>query len=240
MTDQPHTPQPKFQDSVRERYAGSWGQSYQRQKRSVPEAACPWVARLRARKLAPWIKPHHVVLEYGVGHGWNLAALQCQRRLGYDVAVFLADELRRRGIEFVPETSSLSSASVDVAICHHTLEHVLQPAETLREIKRLMRPSGVLLLFVPFEKERRYRRYDPAEPNQHLYSWNVQTLGNLVAAAGFEVSKVGLGRFGYDRFAAVWASRLRVGDLGFNSLRAILHTLKPAFEVRLVARGPGP
>jgi SAM-dependent methyltransferase len=200
--------------------------------------AFPWVARLRARKLAPWIKPHHVVLEFGVGHGWNLAALQCQRRLGHDVAAFLADEIWQRGIEFVPDTSSLPDASVDVVICHHTLEHVLQPAETLREIKRHLRPSGSLLLFVPFEKERRYRHYDTAEPNQHLYSWNVQTLGNLVAATGFNVLQAGVGRFGYDRFAAVWASRLHIGETGFNALRSILHILKPAFEVRLVAGRP--
>ena len=94
------------------------------------------------------------------------------------------------------------------------------------------------MLFVPFEKERRYRRYDPAEPNQHLYSWNVQTLGNLVAAAGFEVAEARVERFGYDRFAAVWATRLRLGDPGFNLLRAMLHAVKPAFEVRLVARRP--
>ena len=72
----------------------------------------------------------------------------------------------------------------------------------------MLRDNGKLLLFVPFEKERKYRRYDPVEPNNHLYSWNVQTLGNLVESSGFKVAKGIIGRFGYDRFAAVWAARL--------------------------------
>jgi len=42
-------------------------------------------------------------------------------------------------------------------------------------------------LFVPYEKERKYRHYDSKEPNHHLYSWNVQTLGNLVEEIGFKV-----------------------------------------------------
>jgi hypothetical protein len=90
-------------------------------------------------------------------------------------------------------------------------------------------------LFVPYEKEKRYHRYDPKEPNHHLYSWNVQTLGNLVEDTGFNVMEGKLGRFGYDRFAAVWAARLRLGEFGFRFLRKAIHLVKPGFEVQIVA-----
>jgi SAM-dependent methyltransferase len=238
VSDQPASPDQEFAARARERYAGAWGEDYQRRKRSIPAAAFPWVARLRAEKITPWIKPDMTVLEYGVGQGWNLARLDCRRKLGHDVAAFLATDLQAQGIEFVPNTRLLPDGSVDAVICHHALEHVYQPAAVLQETRRVLRPGGVLLLFVPFEKEGRYRRYDPAEPNQHLYSWNVQTLGNLAAAAGFEVLQAGVGRFGYDRFAARWAGRLRVGETGFIGLRSLLQLLKPALEVRLVARRP--
>ena len=130
---------------------------------------------------------------------------------------------------------ALPGATVDVAVCHHTLEHVMQPAAALAEIGRLLRPGGRLLLFVPFERERKYRRFDPAEPNHHLYSWNVQTLGNLAEESGFRVTQAATGPFGYDHFAAVWADKLRLGENGFRALHQLLLMLKPAREVRIIA-----
>ena len=98
--------------------------------------------------------------------------------------------------------------------------------------------DGKLLLFVPYEKERRYRRFDPAEPNHHLFSWNVQTLGNLVCESGFEVQNAEIGEFGYDRLAASWASRFKVGEMGFRAIRNLGHLVRPAKEVRIVAIKP--
>jgi SAM-dependent methyltransferase len=220
------------------RYQGAAGRAYHQSKREIPPPAFPWVARLRAGKLAPWVRPEDTVLEFGVGLGWNLAALQCRRRLGFDVAGFVASELRERGIEFVPRTQNLPTGAANVVICHHTLEHVMDPPGVLAEIHRLLRPDGRLLLFVPYERERRYRRFRPDEPNHHLYSWNVQTLGNLVQDTGFKVQTAGVGRFGYDRFAAVWACRLGLGELGFRCIRWMAHAVFPAWEVQLVALRP--
>jgi SAM-dependent methyltransferase len=217
------------------RYQGAAGRRYQEGKRAIPAPAFPWVARLRAEKLAPWIRAEDTVLEYGVGLGWNLAALACRRRLGFDVAEFLAPELEKRGIEFVKRTEELASGLADAVICHHTLEHVPNPPGVLAEIRRLLRSEGRLLLFVPYERERRHRRFRPDEPNHHLYSWNAQTLGNLVQEAGFTIETAGVGRFGYDRFAAVWACRLRLGEPGFRLIRWIGHAVFPAREVQVVA-----
>jgi SAM-dependent methyltransferase len=224
--------------STTQRYEGEQGRRYHEAKRAIPDAAFPWVARLRAEKFAAQVQAGDVVFEYGVGYGWNLAAIECRRRIGFDVATFLALTAQVHGIEFVAETRSLAAGLADVVICHHTLEHVLAPPDVLVEIRRLLRPGGTLLLFVPFEQERRYRRFERAEPNHHLYSWNVQTLGNLVTEIGLDLREAGIGRFGYDRFAAVWACRLRLGETGFRFLRGFAHALRPGCEVRLVAAKP--
>jgi SAM-dependent methyltransferase len=225
-------------EQAQRHYRGDAGRRYQESKRGLPEQAIPWVAALRARKFAPLIGPEDVVLEYGVGSGWNLAGLRCRRKIGFDVADFLEPSLRALGIEFVADTKIIPDASLDVVICHHTLEHVLHPPEVLEEIRRLLKPAGRLPLYVPFEREARYEHFRPAEPNHHLYSWNVQTLGNLVEEAGFKVSEAGIGEFGYSRFSAVWAAKLRLGETGFRCLRRMLHIIRPAFEVRLVATKP--
>lgn len=219
-------------------YLGASGREYHEKKRGIPPRAFPWVARLRAEKLQPHIAETDRVFELGAGAGWNLAELRCREKIGQDVSAFLREEVERRGIRFVDSPADVPEASMDAVICHHVLEHVPNPPEALAEMRRLLRPGGKLLLFVPFEKERRYRRYDPAEPNHHLYSWNVQTLANLVSDCGWQVVSAGLGRFGYDRFAAQWTVRLKLCYHGFRTIRALVHLAKPGLEVRLVAAKP--
>jgi SAM-dependent methyltransferase len=151
------------------------------------------------------------------------------------VADFLEPSVRALGIEFVAETKGIADGTMDVVVCHHTLEHVPDPPAVLGEIRRLLAPGGKLLLFVPLEREAKYNQFIPDEPNHHLYSWNTQTLGNLVREAGFNVMEAGTGEFGYSRFAAVWASKLRLGETGYRGLRRLLHVVKPCREVRIVA-----
>ena len=194
----------------------------------------PWVAASRAKKISAYVKPADSVFEYGVGWGWNLAALDCARKIGFDIADAVREKVVGHGIEFI-EPEKLPEGSVDVVICHHTLEHIPDPIAALNEMRRILKPRGKLLLFVPFERESRYTRFDRNEPNHHLYSWNVQTLGNLVEECGYKVAEGEVARFGYDRFAAVWAARLKVGEFGFRFIRGLVHLIKPAFEVRLIA-----
>lgn len=225
-------------DTSHKHYTGEEGRRYHGDKRALPDVAIPWVARLRASKIQAQIQEHDVVFEYGVGSGWNLASLKCGSKMGYDVAAFLEPALKEQGIEFVRESSSVTDGSVDVLLCHHALEHVLAPALALAEMRRLLRSGGKLLLFVPFERERRYRTYRADEPNHHLYSWNVQTLGNLVTEAGFELIDAKVLPFGYDRIAAVTALKWKLGEGGFRLLRSMAHLLRPASEIRVIARKP--
>jgi SAM-dependent methyltransferase len=224
-----------IEDKARAHYVDAKGRVYHEGKRGIPDLALPWVSRLRAEKFVSHIRADDTVLEFGVGSGWNLAALPCKSRLGYDVSDFLAPRLRALGIEFCSDTKLIADSSIDVVICHHTLEHVAHPSEILQEIRRLLRPQGKLLLFVPYEKERRYRQFRRDEPNHHLYSWNVQTLGNLVEECDFTLFAARLGEFGYDRFAAVWADKLKLGENGFRFLRCLLHLARPMQEVRINA-----
>ena len=224
-----------FDETVKEQYEGAGGRAYHETKRSIPDEAYPWVARFRAKKIAPYVSCDSSVLEYGVGTGWNLAELDCGKKLGFDVAEHLGPVIAEHGIEFVADTKTLADGSLDVVICHHALEHVPNPPAVIEEMVRLLRAGGKLLLFVPFEKERRYRSYDPTEPNRHLYSWNVQTLGNLTEQVGLKVEKAGVERFGYDRFAAVHAVRFGLGERGDRLIRAMVHVIAFMLEVRVVA-----
>ena len=219
-------------------YQGESGRQYHIAKRFVPNVAVPWVCQLRAEKIQKHVHATDVVLEFGVGFGWNLASLKCAKKIGIDVAEDLEEHARAFGIEFQTQMRSLGDATADVIVCHHALEHVLHPGAVLAELGRLLRPGGQLLLFVPFEKERRYRRFDPLEPNHHLYSWNAQTIGNLLREAGYTLQSLRLAKFRFDRFAAVWAARLGLGERGFRLIRALGLILFPEYEIRAVAQKP--
>ncbi|MBC8002446.1 MAG: class I SAM-dependent methyltransferase [Opitutaceae bacterium] len=221
--------------SAPQHYTGDAGRQYHEGKRGIPPECFDWISRLRAEKFQPYIRPSDVVFEFGVGSGWNLASLQCARKIGCDVADFLAIDVGHRGIEFLPDLNSMPAASVDIVLCHHALEHVPDPFSTLRELKHLIKPGGKLLLCVPFEKERRYRKFNPAEPNHHLFSWNIQTLGNLASDAGFSIQELSLEKFRFDRYAAIQAHRLRLGERAFRVLRWLGLLVAAEFEIRLVA-----
>lgn len=217
-------------------YTGKAGRDYHHGKRGLPPAALPWVQRARAELFQPRLTPSDSIFEFGCGAGWNLAALRCARRAGHDVAAFLQPEVEALGIGFVPDPTRLPDRSFTVALAHHSLEHVENPSAVLRDLHRVLAPGGRLWIAVPWDRERRHRRFDPAEPNHHLYSWTVQTLGALVAATGFEVTHAGMRRYGYDRAAARLAVRLRLGERGFRLLRRVAQGLFPLREVVVEGR----
>jgi len=124
-------------EQAQRHYSGEAGRRYHQVKRGIPPEAVPWVGRLRARKFAEFISPNDTVFEYGVGSGWNLAELRCRRRIGFDVATEVESAARDLGIEFITDIVDISDSAVDVVLCHHVLEHVLNPPETLKEIRRL-------------------------------------------------------------------------------------------------------
>lgn len=73
--------------------------------------------------------------------------------------------------------------SFDLISCLHTLEHTLHPYNALLELKRVTR--RYILLAVP---NARYIAWDERET--HLYSWNGETLGNLIEHTGLRILKL--------------------------------------------------
>ncbi len=222
-------------DAAARLYQETSGSQYHDHKRALRPEAREWVMALRAEKFQPYVKPDAVVFELGVGSGWNLGRLRCARRIGCDASTFLADRVKALGIEFISDLQAVPEAVADTVICHHALEHLLEPAAGLRQLARILKSDGKLILHAPWERERRYARYQADESNHHLYNWNAQNLGNLAVVCGYQMNQVRVRRYGYDRFAANLAVRLRAGASGFRLLRAGLITLRPLREVELLA-----
>ena len=222
-------------DKIQEQYKGNQGKNYHKQVHLSSVTAEQWISNKRRVKLEPYINADASILEYGVGYGWNLRSLPNRIKVGFDLATHLSTEIEKSGISFVSDTSQLQDESFDIVICHHVLEHVSNPSEVLQEIKRLLKTNGKLLLFVPYEKEKIYHHYNPNEPNKHIFSWNVQTLGKLVELSELSVKKGFLRKFGYDLYASNLATKLKLNEKSFLFLQGLMQIIRPRKEVFILA-----
>jgi 2-polyprenyl-3-methyl-5-hydroxy-6-metoxy-1,4-benzoquinol methylase len=94
----------------------------------------------------------------------------------------------------------LESASIDVAFCMEVLEHVHEDGQAVREIARIVKPGGVLVVSVPNSKAAKplverlgaasvHREPGPAEHVREGYT--EEELRELLASAGFRPTSVG-------------------------------------------------
>ena len=79
-------------------YVGEASQEYHEKKRAIPDVAMPWVARLRAEKLQPFIQKTDTVFEFGAGYGWNMVELHCGRKVAYGCITMTATTELRSGL----------------------------------------------------------------------------------------------------------------------------------------------
>ncbi len=95
-----------------------------------------------------------VVLDAGAGEGRHAGRFTRQRYVGVDLAVGDAS-WDYGGLAAIADLCALpfASGSFDACLNIVTLEHVREPAAALREISRVLKPGGPLLLAVPHEWE---------------------------------------------------------------------------------------
>ena len=77
----------------------------------------------------------------------------------------------------------LDDATFDFVLCTEVLEHVIDPARVLAELRRILRPGGWLLLTTPFVMELHEEPYD-------FFRYTPYALRSLVESAGLCVERV--------------------------------------------------
>jgi len=106
---------------------------------------------------------------------------------GVEISSFAAEQARLRGARVHTgslEQLGLPSASYDVITLYDAIEHLFDPAGTLTEISRLLRPGGVLHLVTPnvggLQARLLGRFWYHYKPGEHLYYFSPDTLRPLV------------------------------------------------------------
>lgn len=176
---------PADDSTVGRHYQGALGEEYFAWQREGALLG----AELEAPKFTPFIGPDDVVVDFGCGTGYLLEQLPAARRIGVEVNDAARAHAASRGLEVVASSTELADGTADVVITNHALEHTLRPLDELRDLRRVLRPGGRLVLYVPLDDWRRQRHPDPSDINHHLYTWTPLLLANLLDEAGFTVER---------------------------------------------------
>ena len=88
----------------------------------------------------------------------------------------------------------MPGANIDAVVMSHLIEHVYDPVATLSEVRRILRPGGVVLMEMPNAGSLgRYvfggYWYDWDVP-RHLFLFDLRTLGLCCARAGLRIRRV--------------------------------------------------
>ncbi|NQU22870.1 MAG: class I SAM-dependent methyltransferase [Candidatus Nealsonbacteria bacterium] len=102
------------------------------------------------------------------------------------------------------QQTPLEPGSFDVVAMLGVLEHLHDPTSTLRRVRELLKPGGVLAVYVPsFDYLRikdtgwlsrlRTGRHSNLHPQEHLFHFTPRTLATMLTAAGFEPPDLDVG-----------------------------------------------
>jgi len=181
------------------------------------------------------------VLDYGCGLGYAYQRQLGQvvsRYIGADVSQLALEDAKKKGLQALPinpdsGTVDLPDASVESAVCIEVLEHLFDPLKSARELNRVLKPGGIVVVTVPnfgyhaWRLMALLRAQVPSEPENakvnryngvHIRFFSKLMLKRLLRDAGFVDIKIG-------RFddGTVWDVFKAAGHFGHISQFAIDH-----------------
>ena len=186
---------------------------------------------LRAGRIGAGREPGKV-LDIGCGRGLLLNKLKERgwdpqgTELSEDAAAYARDRLNLPVTTETLEDAHFPDNEFDLVILWHVLEHVPDPRGTLKEIGRVLKPGGALLVAVPNfgSPEARFSGagWFHLDVPRHLTHFTFRSLSEALRAAGLEVDKASYISPEYDFFSFVQTAQNKLGlrhNLLYNLLR---------------------
>ncbi len=195
------------------------------------------------------VSPAYLDVGCSTGFVVEAAARRGWRASGIDLNPSAIEFGRQRGLDLrhaALEDDRRAAESLDAVSLFDVLEHLLHPQAMLDAAIRLLRPGGILFLYVP--------NYDSASrlllgadahfiwPTHHLNYYTPSTLSELMRRSGLEVARVVTE--GLDVADYVWYQR-EVAGQDVSAIETIADTLQFLINagcygknLRLIARRP--
>ena len=171
-------------------------QYYQKRKAQVPDNLCV------LRELDKLFPARGRLLEIGCfagiflgdrirADGWQATGLEPSKPLVEYARVKYGLNI----INGVLPNPALPEGQFDAVVMLHVIEHMPDPARDVREIRRLLKPGGVLAAETPRFNSQLFKLLGHRERsiqncNGHIYFFTEQTLSQLLERSGFEPFKI--------------------------------------------------
>lgn len=169
------------------------------------KALQPILVRLLSRPATygrefPEYKENGFALDIGCGSGSYLSLLKHYgwKVFGVDLSQKAAESAKKNfGIDVhIGELESIPFPpnTFDYINMSHVLEHVASPVDTLKKVKELLKPGGIVYAEVPnyesFSRKRSQEYWYPWETPRHLFMFSPQTLEQAFKESGLEIIKI--------------------------------------------------
>ena len=159
------------------------------------------LARREARRVVTAVPAGGELLDVGCGtgkfmsrlrrSGWTgpMRGLEPDTRSAERAKELVGVPVTVGGVEALPHESS----GLTAVVMRHVIEHVPQPLETLRDVRSLLAPDGVLYLGTPDARAlsarvfgKYWRGYDPP---RHFFAFTAEGTRALLGRAGFAIER---------------------------------------------------
>jgi SAM-dependent methyltransferase len=134
------------------------------------------------------------ILDVGCGSG---QLIRDMKRLGYQrvtgVDPYIEHDLHYDdGVTVLRRTLDATEGTYDVVMLHHSFEHMSEPARAMREVRRLLKPDGRVLLRIPIADSFAWQHYGVnwigLDPPRHLFLHSPASIERLSRQAGLRVT----------------------------------------------------
>lgn len=136
-----------------------------------------------------------IMLDIGCGTGEFLVCANENgwSTIGFEPSLSAASLARNKGLKLMSSLEDVESHSVDVITMWHVLEHVIDLEEQISELKRMLKPSGILIIAVPnfksFDAEY-YKNYWAAfDVPRHIWHFSQKGIYKIFSQRGFKLIK---------------------------------------------------
>jgi len=173
------------------------------------------------------------ILDIGCGRGVMLSIL---KKKGWHV---YGTEFSRHSSSFARERYAIEVATKDVADCQfpartfdvvtmwHVLEHLPYPLSTIKEVGRILKSGGRLIIEVPnfggLQARLFTNKWFHLDSPRHIFHFNEDTLVNYIEKSGFKVIKAQNLSWEYDPFGFI-QSFLNTFSFHFDSFYNFLRS----------------
>jgi SAM-dependent methyltransferase len=142
--------------------------------------------------------PSHQIdlLDFGMGWGFwaRMAKALNFRVVGAELSQVRIDFARAAGISVTTDVRALPDESFHAIFADQAFEHLPEPADTMAEMARLLKPGGLVVIKVPHDEGVLENllspsfepRHDALHPLQHINMFRRRTFDALGAVAGLE------------------------------------------------------